>query len=149
MTDAKTAPVRDYSETLFLPKTDFAMRAELPKREPGLLERWARMGLYQRLRQAGKGRAKFVLPRGGLRRGQNWPSFTTFDARRRPILRLAASQPQMRLPPDRAAVSSPSVSEARGSSANIELAATPMTGSSPGRTPSRRVLKTRKENIIL
>ena len=64
MTDAKTAPVRDYSETLFLPKTDFAMRAELPKREPGLLDRWARMGLYQRLRNAGKGREKFVLHDG-------------------------------------------------------------------------------------
>lgn len=64
MTDTPTVPVRDYSETLFLPKTDFAMRAELPKREPDMLARWARMGLYERLREASKGRAKFVLHDG-------------------------------------------------------------------------------------
>jgi isoleucyl-tRNA synthetase len=64
MTDAKAAPARDYSETLFLPKTDFAMRAELPKREPDQLARWARMGLYEKLRKAGEGRPKFVLHDG-------------------------------------------------------------------------------------
>ncbi|BCJ91664.1 isoleucine--tRNA ligase [Terrihabitans soli] len=64
MTDAKAAPVRDYSETLFLPKTDFAMRAELPKREPDMLARWARLGLYEKLRKAGKDRTKFVLHDG-------------------------------------------------------------------------------------
>ncbi len=64
MTDTKTAPVRDYSETLFLPKTDFAMRAELPKREPDHLARWSRMGLYERLRKESKGREKFVLHDG-------------------------------------------------------------------------------------
>jgi isoleucyl-tRNA synthetase len=64
MTDAKAAPARDYSETLFLPKTDFAMRAELPKREPDQLARWARMGLYEKLRKAGKGREKFILHDG-------------------------------------------------------------------------------------
>jgi isoleucyl-tRNA synthetase len=55
---------RDWSETLFLPKTDFPMKAGLPQREPELLERWAAMGLYDRMREAAMGRAKFVLHDG-------------------------------------------------------------------------------------
>jgi isoleucyl-tRNA synthetase len=55
---------RNYSETLFLPKTDFPMRAGLPQREPELLARWQKLGLYERLRAAGKGRKKFVLHDG-------------------------------------------------------------------------------------
>ena len=46
-----TDSTRDYSETLFLPKTDFPMRAGLPQKEPELLKRWASLGLYQRLRE--------------------------------------------------------------------------------------------------
>jgi len=57
-------PVRDYSETLFLPKTDFPMRAGLPHKEPELLAHWARIGLYRRLREAARGRPKFVLHDG-------------------------------------------------------------------------------------
>ena len=60
MTDA----TRDYSETLFLPKTDFPMRAGLPQKEPEILARWQRLGLYRRLREAARGRAKFVLHDG-------------------------------------------------------------------------------------
>src|SRR5260370_16880318 len=59
---SKTA--RDYSETLFLPKTDFPMRAGLPQKEPEILAHWERIGLYGRLREAGKGRTKFVLHDG-------------------------------------------------------------------------------------
>src|SRR3954463_16775291 len=59
MTDA-----RDYSATLFLPQTDFPMRAGLPQLEPKLLERWAKLGLYHRLRAAAKGRPKFILHDG-------------------------------------------------------------------------------------
>ena len=55
---------RNYSETLFLPKTDFPMRAGLPQREPDILARWRKLGLYERLRAAGKGRTKFVLHDG-------------------------------------------------------------------------------------
>jgi isoleucyl-tRNA synthetase len=55
---------RNYSETLFLPKTDFPMRAGLPQREPEILARWHKLGLYERLRAAGKGRTKFVLHDG-------------------------------------------------------------------------------------
>ncbi|MBV8566508.1 MAG: isoleucine--tRNA ligase, partial [Methylobacteriaceae bacterium] len=54
----------DYSATLFLPQTDFPMRAGLPQREPEILARWERIGLYERLRQAAAGRQKFVLHDG-------------------------------------------------------------------------------------
>ncbi|HMA73884.1 MAG TPA: isoleucine--tRNA ligase [Xanthobacteraceae bacterium] len=55
---------RDYSETLFLPKTDFPMRAGLPQKEPEILAHWERIGLYARLREASGGRTKFVLHDG-------------------------------------------------------------------------------------
>jgi isoleucyl-tRNA synthetase len=62
---AKAAPPeRDYSETLFLPRTDFPMRAGLPKAEPLLLKRWQEMDLYRRLREEGQGRPRFVLHDG-------------------------------------------------------------------------------------
>jgi len=61
MTDPKA---RDYSETLFLPKTDFPMRAGLPQKEPELLARWQKLGLYERLRAAAKGRPRFILHDG-------------------------------------------------------------------------------------
>src|ERR1700719_2801134 len=57
MTDA----VRDYSQTLFLPKTEFPMRAGLPQKEPAILARWNAIDLYRRLEDAAKGRPKFVL----------------------------------------------------------------------------------------
>jgi isoleucyl-tRNA synthetase len=55
---------RDWSETLFLPKTDFPMKAGLPEREPELLKRWARLRLYDRLREEAMGRPKFILHDG-------------------------------------------------------------------------------------
>src|ERR1700750_1755803 len=60
MTDA----TRDYSQTLFLPQTDFPMRAGLPQKEPEILARWEKLGMYRRLRDAAKGRIKFVLHDG-------------------------------------------------------------------------------------
>jgi len=62
MTD--TAEKRDYSETLFLPQTEFPMRAGLPQREPELIARWNRMDLYKRLRETAAGRPRFVLHDG-------------------------------------------------------------------------------------
>ena len=59
-----SASARDYSETLFLPKTDFPMRAGLPQKEPEILALWERIGLYERLREAARGRPKFVLHDG-------------------------------------------------------------------------------------
>jgi isoleucyl-tRNA synthetase len=58
------ATTRDYSETLFLPKTEFPMRAGLPQREPEFLDRWARIGLYERLRSSSAGCRKYVLHDG-------------------------------------------------------------------------------------
>ena len=63
MTDAP-AQGPDYSDTLYLPKTDFPMRAGLPQKEPEILARWAREGLYGQLRRAAAGRPKFVLHDG-------------------------------------------------------------------------------------
>ena len=55
---------RDYSATLFLPQTDFPMRAGLPQKEPEILARWEKLGMYARLREAARGRTKFVLHDG-------------------------------------------------------------------------------------
>ncbi|MDA0674989.1 MAG: isoleucine--tRNA ligase, partial [Proteobacteria bacterium] len=54
----------DYKSTVFLPKTEFPMKAGLAAREPELLARWAKLDLFTRLREAGKGREKFVLHDG-------------------------------------------------------------------------------------
>ena len=67
MTDKPGEPKsgeRDYSQTLFLPQTEFPMRAGLPQREPEILARWEKLGLYRRLRELSKGRTKFVLHDG-------------------------------------------------------------------------------------
>ena len=45
------ADTPEYKDTLNLPKTDFPMRAGLPKREPAWLERWEKIGIYDRLRE--------------------------------------------------------------------------------------------------
>jgi isoleucyl-tRNA synthetase len=59
MTDAP-----DYRDTVFLPKTDFPMKAGLAAKEPAILDRWARMGLYDRLRRERVGRERFILHDG-------------------------------------------------------------------------------------
>ncbi len=59
-----TEPTRDYSKTLFLPKTDFPMRAGLPQKEPEILARWRELDLYEKLRAAARERAKFILHDG-------------------------------------------------------------------------------------
>jgi len=55
---------KDYSKTLYLPQTEFPMRAGLPQREPEILKHWNEIGLYDRLRKEAAGRAKFVLHDG-------------------------------------------------------------------------------------
>jgi len=54
----------DYKSTLNLPQTDFPMRGNLAKREPDMLKNWEATGLYQKLREAGAGREKFILHDG-------------------------------------------------------------------------------------
>ena len=57
------AETPDYKDTLNLPKTDFPMRAGLPKREPDWLARWEKIGIYDRLREK-TGRTPFTLHDG-------------------------------------------------------------------------------------
>jgi isoleucyl-tRNA synthetase len=61
-TDAK--PARDYKATLFLPATDFPMKAGLPAAEPQWLARWEKMDLYGQIRKKSKGKRLFVLHDG-------------------------------------------------------------------------------------
>ncbi|MET3853648.1 isoleucine--tRNA ligase [Rhizobium sp. OAE497] len=62
MTD--TAEKIDYSKTLYLPETDFPMRAGLPQKEPEIVAKWQQMNLYKKLRASAAGREKFVLHDG-------------------------------------------------------------------------------------
>ncbi|ATQ69984.1 MULTISPECIES: isoleucine--tRNA ligase [Methylosinus] len=62
--DKSTDKGPDYSKSLYLPQTEFPMRAGLPQREPDILARWEKIDLYGRLRAAAKGRPKFVLHDG-------------------------------------------------------------------------------------
>jgi isoleucyl-tRNA synthetase len=64
MTDTPDTAARDYRDTVFLPKTDFPMKAGLPAKEPGILARWQAMNLYEKTREARRGREKFILHDG-------------------------------------------------------------------------------------
>ena len=55
---------RDLKDTVFLPKTDFPMKAGLPQKEPGIAARWQDIGLYEKLREDRAGREKFILHDG-------------------------------------------------------------------------------------
>ena len=57
-------PARDWRDTLFLPETDFPMRAGLPQKEPEMLARWQEGDIYARLRAQSAGRPTFVLHDG-------------------------------------------------------------------------------------
>jgi isoleucyl-tRNA synthetase len=60
----QTDTKRDWRDTVFLPKTDFPMKAGLAQKEPAILARWQQMGLYDRLRQARQGRERWILHDG-------------------------------------------------------------------------------------
>jgi isoleucyl-tRNA synthetase len=62
----KTSESPDYRATLFLPATDFPMKAGLPEAEPKWLARWAEIDLYGKLRARAKGRPLFVLHDGPI-----------------------------------------------------------------------------------
>ncbi|GLI99404.1 isoleucine--tRNA ligase [Sphingobium sp. BS19] len=62
MTDQPTAP--DYKSTVFLPQTDFPMKAGLAQKEPAIAARWAEMDLYGKLREKRAGRERFILHDG-------------------------------------------------------------------------------------
>jgi len=64
MSDSSQSQTPDYRPTVFLPKTDFPMRGNLPKQEPKWLARWQDDALYQQQREMRKGAPKFVLHDG-------------------------------------------------------------------------------------
>jgi len=54
----------DYKDTINLPKTDFPMKASLPRKEPELLKHWEETGLYEKIKASGAGKNKFILHDG-------------------------------------------------------------------------------------
>jgi len=65
MTDSTSAPeARDYRDTVFLPKTDFPMKAGLPQKEPAILAKWIEGNLEGQIRESRKGREQFILHDG-------------------------------------------------------------------------------------
>src|SRR4051794_15841001 len=64
MADAPENTRPDYRSTVFLPRTDFPMKAGLPQKEPGIAARWESEGLYKQIRAAREGREKFIFHDG-------------------------------------------------------------------------------------
>ena len=69
MSDTENTPssekaARDWRSTVFLPKTDFPMKAGLPQKEPGILAKWEAEGIYAQVRAARAGRETFILHDG-------------------------------------------------------------------------------------
>jgi len=64
MSDADTPTKRDYRSTVFLPRTDFPMKAGLPQKEPVIAAKWAEQGLYQQIRDNRAGKEKFIFHDG-------------------------------------------------------------------------------------
>ena len=55
---------QDYNKTLNLPKTDFPMRGNLPKREPDTLQKWETEDLYEKMIAKNEGKPKYILHDG-------------------------------------------------------------------------------------
>ena len=51
----------DYKNTLHMPKTDFEMRGNLPKKEPLILERWEKDDHYKKITEKNLGHESFIL----------------------------------------------------------------------------------------
>ena len=64
MTDTPATEQRDYRDTVFLPKTDFPMKAGLPQKEPLILAKWLEGDLEGQIRASRKGRDQFILHDG-------------------------------------------------------------------------------------
>ena len=64
MTEKTSPDAVDYRDTVFLPKTDFPMKAGLPQKEPGILARWQAMDIYGETRKRRAGRKQFILHDG-------------------------------------------------------------------------------------
>lgn len=64
MTDTNKSNAEFYKETVFLPTTDFSMRAGLAQKEPEILKKWQEIDLYKKLRETSKDKEKFILHDG-------------------------------------------------------------------------------------
>ena len=64
MTEPVDSPKQDWRDSVFLPKTDFPMKAGLPQKEPVILARWQEQDFYASLRNRRRGREKFILHDG-------------------------------------------------------------------------------------
>jgi len=54
----------DFKDTLLMPKTDFPMRGNLPKREPDMQKQWEEMNIYEKVQKRTEGRPHFILHDG-------------------------------------------------------------------------------------
>ncbi len=54
----------NYKDTLLMPKTDFEMRGNLPKKEPGYVERWQQADMYEKVYQQNEGKKQFIFHDG-------------------------------------------------------------------------------------
>ena len=54
----------EFKNTIITPKTDFPMRAGLPQREPGMLEKWNQIDVYKLLMEKNEGKPRFILHDG-------------------------------------------------------------------------------------
>jgi len=54
----------DYKSTINLPKTDFPMKASLSRKEPEMLQWWEQIRIYEKIREASKGRQTYLLHDG-------------------------------------------------------------------------------------
>ena len=54
----------EIKDSILLPKTEFSMKADLPKKEPAILDRWQKNNLYESLRKDSKDKEKFILHDG-------------------------------------------------------------------------------------
>jgi isoleucyl-tRNA synthetase len=64
MADNPEPTKQDWRDTVFLPKTDFPMKAGLAQKEPAILARWAESDLYGQLREKRAGQKRFILHDG-------------------------------------------------------------------------------------
>ena len=64
MSEPAPPKTSDFKQTLNLPQTPFPMKADLPQREPGWVDKWEKAKLYFQIREAGKNRKKFILHDG-------------------------------------------------------------------------------------
>ena len=54
----------EIKDSILLPKTEFSMKADLPKKEPAILDSWQKNNLYESLRNDSKDKEKFILHDG-------------------------------------------------------------------------------------